>query len=271
MTEVQEILGVVTGGSQGFGKSIAISFYKTWKDQNVQMILIGRNEAGLEETKRDVESLHSTEYRNLRIIVFHLDLSDLNTIDSNLQKLFQHIQPNKYHKSFLFNNSGSLGPLTTLQNIQDSKSIQQFMDLNISSCLILCAKFLREFSNSQSSLSIINISSLAAVKPFYSWSLYCSAKAARDMMIGVIAEETKENTQIRLLSYAPGPMDTDMQRALREESTYAPHRQIFGDMKQKGQLVNTMDSATKLNRLLIANKYENGSHIDFFDETKELE
>jgi NAD(P)-dependent dehydrogenase (short-subunit alcohol dehydrogenase family) len=37
-------------------------------------------------------------------------------------------------------------------------------------------------------LQIVNVSSLAAIQPFDSWGIYCTAKAAREMFHRVIAE-----------------------------------------------------------------------------------
>lgn len=42
-----------------------------------------------------------------------------------------------------------------------------------------------------------------------SWSLYCSAKAARDMLFKVLALE--EAGTVQVLNYAPGPLDNKMQ------------------------------------------------------------
>lgn len=43
--------------------------------------------------------------------------------------------------------------------------------------------------------------------PFYFFSQIILGKAARDMFFKVVAEEEKD---IRVISYAPGPLDTEM-------------------------------------------------------------
>lgn len=53
--------------------------------------------------------------------------------------------------------------------------------------------------------TVVNISSLCALKPFPSWVLYCTGKAARDMMFRVLAEEEPD---VRVLNYAPGECPT---------------------------------------------------------------
>lgn len=80
--------------------------------------------------------------------------------------------------------------------------VDSYMSVNVSSCLCLTASFLQAFPQ-QSGLrrTVINISSLCALQPFPSWVLYCTGKAARDMMFRVLAGEEPD---IRVLSYSPG-------------------------------------------------------------------
>lgn len=67
-------------------------------------------------------------------------------------------------------------------------------------------------------LIIVNVSTLAAIQAFPSFGIYCMAKAAREMFHKVLAEEQKSTPEngIKVLNYAPGPLDTDMQTQIRE-------------------------------------------------------
>lgn len=119
-------------------------------------------------------------------------------------------------------------------------------------------------------IDIINVSSLAAVQPFESWSLYCAGKAARDMYFRVLAEEQKKATHgrtVRVLNWAPGPMDTNMQKEIRENPSVDKATQdYFISLKESNQLVDSEVSASKLIRLLnTPGAFETGSHVDFFD------
>lgn len=51
------------------------------------------------------------------------------------------------------------------------------------------------------SRTVINVSSLLAVQAFPGWGLYAPAKAARDMLHQVVS---KEDPTVRTLNYAPG-------------------------------------------------------------------
>ena len=49
------------------------------------------------------------------------------------------------------------------------------------------SKFLQQFK--EASCTVVNVSSLMAVQAFPYFSLYCTGKAARDMMCQVLAKE----------------------------------------------------------------------------------
>uniref|UniRef100_A0A8C3V6X3 Sepiapterin reductase n=1 Tax=Catharus ustulatus TaxID=91951 RepID=A0A8C3V6X3_CATUS len=103
---------------------------------------------------------------------------------------------------------------------------------------------------------------LSDLEPFPSWALYCAAKAARDMMFRVLAVE---EPGLRVLSYAPGPLDTDMQLLARTRTGDLGMRQKFQRMQEQGQLINSSVSAQKLLQLLQEDSFPSGAHVDFYD------
>eukprot|EP00611_Tribonema_gayanum_P030213 TRINITY_DN832_c0_g1_i3.p1 TRINITY_DN832_c0_g1~~TRINITY_DN832_c0_g1_i3.p1 ORF type:complete len:330 (-),score=142.19 TRINITY_DN832_c0_g1_i3:554-1543(-) len=112
---------------------------------------------------------------------------------------------------------------------------------------------------------VVNISSLAAVKPFPTWGAYCAGKAARDMFHAALAAEHRAS-QLRVLSYAPGPLDTDMQARIRAADGCAPElRAFFATMQRDGALVDPGESAARCVRLVREGGWESGAHVDFFD------
>lgn len=78
-----------------------------------------------------------------------------------------------------------------------------------SSVVVLNGVFLEAVSQYPDvKVEVVHISSLCGVQPFKTWGLYCSAKAARNMFFKTMAVE---EPNIRVLNYAPGPLDNDMQ------------------------------------------------------------
>lgn len=68
-----------------------------------------------------------------------------------------------------------------------------------------------------------------------------------------------------LLPSLPGPLDTDMQEEARTRSGNLELRKTFLHMKEHGELLDCDISSQKLLDLLLANTFESGAHVDFYD------
>lgn len=110
--------------------------------------------------------------------------------------------------------AGSLGDISRFtKSFTDMAEVNSYLSLNVSSFLCLTSQFLQTFPQRPGlRRTVINISSLCALKPFSSWVLYCSGKAARDMMFRVLAEEEPD---LRVLNYAPGENKEERNRSKR--------------------------------------------------------
>ncbi|XP_005061895.1 PREDICTED: sepiapterin reductase, partial [Ficedula albicollis] len=174
------------------------------------------------------------------------------------------LQDASFGRLLLVNNAGSLGDISkSFLDFTDLQEINTYFSFNISSALCLTSTALRAFgARPGCSRTVVNISSLCAREPFPSWALYCAGKAARDMMFRVLA---LEEPQLRVLSYAPGPLDTDMQLLARTRTGDPGMRQQFQRMQEKGQLIDSSVSAQKLLQLLKEDSFPSGAHVDFYD------
>lgn len=76
-----------------------------------------------------------------------------------------------------------------------------------------------------------------------------------DVTSRVLATEQAEIGGLKVLNYAPGPMDTDMGAQIRESGFTSTF-----------EWVDVGASASKCIRLALGNDFESGSHIDFFDK-----
>ncbi|NXH32593.1 SPRE reductase, partial [Myiagra hebetior] len=159
---------------------------------------------------------------------------------------------------------GSLGDVSkSFLDLTDLEEINAYFSFNISSALCLTSTALRAFgARPGCSRTVVNISSLCAREPFPSWALYCSGKAARDMLFQVLA---LEEPGVRVLNYAPGPLDTDMQLLARTKTGDLGMRQHFQRLQEKGQLIESSVSAQKLLQLLQEDSFPSGAHVDFYD------
>lgn len=90
--------------------------------------------------------------------------------------------------------------------------------------------------------------------------------------MSVAAEENKRNPNLRFLNYAPGPLDTDMQKTIREDTRIDSSIQSMClSMRDRGQLVSPDVSALKCIRLVIEEAYRSGDHIDFYDQIEGID
>ncbi|KAH6562595.1 hypothetical protein BASA62_009047 [Batrachochytrium salamandrivorans] len=263
-------LFIITGASRGFGRSIALAIADSplVTSQPTDIILTSRSLVDLTEVKVAVErtfeeaDVARRHQLNLNTCAVDFTSSNLDTICDFIVSRSVPEPPSAYTTVVLFNNAGTLG---TLSRIRDQTMLDAIL---------------------------VNVSSLAAVQPFDTWGVYSSVKAARDMLHRVIAVEeaniemegtlpgfatrphpedaqdscaSPKSARVRVLNYAPGPMDTDMQTRIRTEMPEVELKQAYIKMHAEGQLVDPNDSARVLVSMLESDDYENGAHVDFYD------
>ena len=247
---------IISGASRGLGRSIALEFSKSISatclfslgssSRSTEQLEALKNEMLATREERHTyfnlvnEDFGDTTQLNRITDRFVLDVSSVSALSTNNE--------NVTHVIYV-SNVGSLGYLNTVENL-DLSHIQNAYDLNITSSTYIVAQILQKYKpQKEIKIHLINISSLAAVQPFSNWSLYCAGKAARDMFFQVIAEENSNtDNNIRVLNYAPGPLDTDMQREIRSSSSYQDKdtQSVFVKMKADGTLVDPKESASKV-------------------------
>ena len=95
--------------------------------------------------------------------------------------------------------------------------------------------------------------------------IYSACKGAREKYHVIMAKEEEvdeaEGPTIKILNYAPGPLETNMTESLRNAT------QLDETLQEnfRKPLIEARDSAKKLIRLLHDNTFESGAHIDYYD------
>ncbi|CAL1528802.1 unnamed protein product [Lymnaea stagnalis] len=253
---------VITGPTRGLGRSMAHQFSRKLPKGSL-FILLSRNQPLLDSAADMV-----LENEGIRAVTGILDQqgSDQGVFDNILQDCLARAKADvaEFEQAILVNNAGSLEPLEFVRDLDNVNIISSYFNTNLTGCIALTSKFLQIFKSSiLKSRVIINISSLAAISPMKSWLLYCMAKSARDIMMKVVAEE-EEN--IRTLNYAPGPLVTDMTDIACQNTKDMDLRHWFEEQVRKKSLVECDASVQKLVTILQQNTFENGAHMDYFDE-----
>ncbi|XP_072471616.1 sepiapterin reductase-like [Notamacropus eugenii] len=250
-------LCILTGASRGFGRSLALLLAPRLAAGS-ELLLSARNDAALRALSDELGAARP----DLRVLCVSADLGS----QAGLQRLLEALpRPPGLQRLLLINNAGTLGDVSKyVVDFTDPAEVNGYWALNVTSTLCLTSGVLRAFPASPDlKRTVVNISSLCAVKPFKSWSLYCAGKAARNMMFKVLAEE---EPSVRVLNYAPGPLDTDMHQEAREKTKDLEVRQAANKLKERQSLIDSSVSAQKLLDLLVRDTFESGAHIDFFDK-----
>nr|XP_019967725.1 PREDICTED: sepiapterin reductase [Paralichthys olivaceus] len=150
-----------------------------------------------------------------------------------------------------------------MRSFTNMAEVDSYLSFNVSSALCLTASVLEAFPRRPGlRRTVVNVSSLCSVKPYSSWVLYCTGKAAREMMFRVLAEEEPD---VRVLNYAPGPLDTDMYQLARSRTADPAVKKNFSERFTQGQVLTCDESCTKMMKVLLEDKYVSGSHVDFYD------
>jgi sepiapterin reductase len=268
-----KLLLVVTGASRGLGKAIAKAFCKDTptliqETIEVRAFLVARSQTGLQETEDlMLQQASGIKGRNLKVDCSQhvIDLGDLDALEINLDGLFAEMMnhvPDADHIIFI-NNAASLGHLGQCVESPSLADMRTNVDFNITSTLwtsVRFARFVRESASDTAVITIVNISALAAIQVFPTMGIYAAGKAARSHYHETLAKElhgSKKN--IKVLNYAPGPLDTDM------ANEFLLAENLDTDLKPsfQQQLVDPDDSATKLVKLLAGRDFESGQHIDY--------
>jgi sepiapterin reductase len=262
---MSSLLLLVTGASKGLGSASACAFCKHVDVSRIRALLVARSQDGLDETKERMQKAAAAHGITLEATSHAMDLSNLDTLDDDIEALMGQATTTSYDRVVLINNAGSLGHLGPLLELPSLENLKRTLDFNVTSALWLSVRFARALSDT-SSCVVVNISSLCAIQPFPTMGVYSTGKAARDTFHHVWSKELGENSNLKLLNYAPGALETDMTAALRQAEKLDPDLQsFFCDSAKKGELVSPQDTARRMAKLVWKNEFESGSHIDYWD------
>ena len=195
MSTVQKI-ALVTGGSRGLGKDMAISIAR----RGIDVILTYRHkEAEALETVKEIVAL------GRKAVALPLDMRNVQSLDGFVQQLLQVLQNNwgKDHFDFLVNNAGMGATVPFLQVTEDV--FDDFLNVQFKSVYFLTQKtvpFINEGGR------IINISTGTTRFSNPGYSVYASMKGAIEVFTKYLAKELGVKG-IGANIVAPGPVETD--------------------------------------------------------------
>jgi len=233
---------IITGGSKGIGKAIA----KKYASENYQVYALSRNSAALKNS-----------------IEVSVDLSNPIEAETTCRKLLGELQYKEISSITLVNNAGRLGKISSLENLE-REDISKTVQLNITTPLVVSSLFIKFLEKNTCKKQIINISSGAAKNPYQGWTVYCSSKAAMDMMTRTIAtEQMGIENGVKCVSIYPGVVDTHMQTQIRNTNEKDFNSlQRFKDLKENNELYTPEFVAEKIYKMDTELLLKNGDILD---------
>lgn len=193
-------IALVTGGSRGLGKDMAISLARKGMDV---IITYNNNDVLAHETVQEIESM------GRKAAALQLNLSEFRTLGSFVQAFTIVLNAHFHatHFDFLINNAG-MGKTVPFSEVSE-EMFDEFMNVHYKGVYFLTQK-LSPLMNTGG--SIINISSGTTRFSNPGYSVYASMKGAIEVLTKYLAKELGAKG-IRANVVAPGPVETDFNNA----------------------------------------------------------
>lgn len=241
-------IAIVTGGSRGLGKDMALSLAK----KNLDVIITYKtNEALAQETIAAIKELGSN------VAALPLNMSDFNSLDGFVTVL-KDILTNNFHTTnfdYLINNAG-MGKTVPFAEVTET-IFDEFMNVHYKGVYFLTQKLL-PFLNEGG--GIVNISSGTTRFANHGYSVYASMKGAIETLTKYFAKELGSKG-IRANVVAPGPIETDFNgAAIRNNPQF---KTILSNMTPLGRVGNADDIGSVVAFLCTEDaKWINGQRIE---------
>lgn len=177
---------VITGAGSGFGKALAQEF----SNDGYPLLLLDNNE----------EKLKQLNFENA--ICEQVDVVNYSEFENAVRKAEE-----VYGKTDLMINNAGLMLLGNLEN-QDRNEWQAMLDVNVMG-VMNGMQIVTNDMKSRNCGTIVNLSSLAGVKPFGNHAAYCASKYG---VVGLseVARGELSSYNVRVIRVCPGAVETDL-------------------------------------------------------------
>ncbi|PZR24769.1 MAG: hypothetical protein DI535_21080 [Citrobacter freundii] len=218
-TNQQAKIVLVTGGSRGIGKSIALNAAK----RGLGIILTYNSQPGQGKAVAD-----EINQNGGRAVALQMNSADISSLDKFISQVAETLKKewNRDKIDFLVNNAG----IAQRSLIKDTTEEQfdQLVNVNFKGVFFLTQKIIPLIADGG---QIINISSGLARFAFPGVAVYGALKAATEGLTRYFAKEYADR-RIRVNTVAPGAIDTEFGGGKGDEA----HRQQIASMTALGRL-----------------------------------
>jgi benzil reductase ((S)-benzoin forming) len=245
---------ILTGASKGLGRALAARLMGA----GTRLVCLSR--------ERSESAVAQAAQTGTELIWHAIDLADLDRLQAELPAIFAPERLRGSDRLWLINNAGILAPVKPMGAL-DPDALRRNVAVNLTAPILLANAFLAATRELEAQRVIVNVSSGAAKHPIEGWGAYCTTKAGLHMATRAMAlEQARQSRPARILSYAPGVLDTGLQEEVRASAVADfPALDRFIALKAEGKLATAEAVAETLVRFLQEDTFENGALVDFRD------
>lgn len=232
---MQTHLTVITGASRGLGLAMTTQRLA----QGHQVLAIARTPPELPQPPDST------------LQVWQADLAMPAPVAARLAAWLAAIDPGTLASATLVNNAAVVSKPAPLSEV-DADDLVNALRVGLEAPLLLSAAFLRATQRWRLPRKLLFISSGAGRRAMAGSASYCATKAGIDHLARALAlEEAAKAGGARVVSLAPGVIDTGMQRQLRNaDPLLFPERERFAELHAGGRLDSPEAAAVKVLRYL---------------------
>jgi NAD(P)-dependent dehydrogenase (short-subunit alcohol dehydrogenase family) len=227
---------IVTGASKGLGAAFV-----------EQLLSPGRRVIGIARSANDALAA-AAKTRDAWLDWYLQDLADADATDALAASICAGM-PRDATRYVLINNAALIEPVGSASTLAPAP-VMAALAINIAAPMLFSARFLAATDHRDVDRRILNISSGSGRRPMDGNGVYSATKAALDMFTRCMKAEQLERPEgrrARVVSLAPGVIDTDMQvHARSQDPMRFPQTAYFAKMKADGVLVSPADAARKI-------------------------
>lgn len=203
MAELDGKVALVTGGSKGIGRAIALSFAEAGAD----VALAARGVDDLERTAKEVEAL------GRRALAIPTDMTDSDQIHALVEGTVGELGT----VDILVNNAGAAPFFSTIDTMRE-EGFEKYFRLNFLSAFY-CTRAVAPILVQRGSGCMISVASVAGFIASPGLTYYSSAKAALINFTKTCAREWAP-FGVRANAIAPGWIETDMNAGARQDEGF---------------------------------------------------
>ena len=232
---MKQHLYILTGASRGMGAAIA-----------EQLLVPGHRLLGISRQSNAALAQRALEAA-ADCDQWEADLAEPASVAARLQAWLAALDANSFASAALINNAAALTRIGPIDSV-DNAELAMAMRVGLEAPVLLTAAFLRATEGWAAQRRVLNISSGLGRRAMAGQASYCAVKAGLDHFTRALAlDEAQRTNGARVVSLAPGVIDTDMQAQLRSaDAAGFPELANFQALKDKGQLTSPADAAARV-------------------------